>query len=330
MAALNLKLQLAGMVMVMVMLCVIQLSYSRKLSALVEEEAVVLSYHNGPLLTGRHIHVHVIWYGKFSPLQRSIVGDFVQSLGMGMGAKAKQPSVSTWWKTIERYKDASTNPLPSTTPINLGKQKLDESYSLGKSLKRSDIPTLLQHALKSGALPLPENSSNAVYLVLTSEDVSVEGFCMSSCGFHANMLPSTSHGNKLLAYAWVGNSGSQCPGQCAWPFHQPIYGPQTPPLVAPNADVGIDGMIINIATLLAGAVTNPFNTGYFQGDAAAPLEAVSACAGIYGKGAYSGYPGHLLLDATTGASFNAHGLNGRSFLLPAMWDPPTRSCKTTV
>eukprot|EP01018_Ginkgo_biloba_P030385 Gb_07645 [translate_table: standard] len=302
------------------------LGHPRKLCGLVEEKAVVLSYHNGPLLTVGP--VHVIWYGKFSPLQRSIVGDFVQSLGANLVGKAKQPSVSTWWKTIQRYKDASTRPLPSA-PINLGKQKLDESYSLGKTFKRSHIHTLLQHAFKSGALP---ENRNAVYLVLTSEDVSVEGFCMSSCGFHANMLPSTSNGNgnKLLVYAWVGNSARQCPGQCAWPFYQPIYGPQTTPLVAPNGDVGIDGMIINIATLLAGAVTNPFNTGYFQGNPAAPLEAVSACTGIYGKGAYPGYPGKLLLDPTTGASFNAHGVNGRRFLLPAMWDPASRTCKTTV
>jgi hypothetical protein len=223
----------------------------------------------------------------------------------------------------------------------LGKQVVGQGYSLGKSLKRADIAALVETAIKSGALPLLEN--NAVYLVLTSEDVTVEGFCMSSCGFHgslnllSNQKPTKSRmmGKKekhqqLLPYAWVGNSASQCPGQCAWPFHQPIYGPQTPPLVAPNGDMGIDGMIINIATVLAGAVTNPFNTGYFQGDAAAPMEAVSACPGIYGRGAYPGFPGELLVDETSGASYNAHGLDGRKFLVPAMWDPATNSCKTVL
>jgi len=166
---------------------------------------------------------------------------------------------------------------------------------------------------------------------------------MSSCGFHANfnllsqhqstrsrMMGKEEKHQQLLPYAWVGNSASQCPGQCAWPFHQPMYGPQTSPLVAPNGDVGIDGMIINIATVVAGAATNPFNTGYFQGDAAAPLEAVSACPGIYGKGAYPGFPGELLMDKTSGASYNARGVNGRTFLLPAMWDPATKSCQPLV
>ncbi|TJX32304.1 hypothetical protein E8P77_35740, partial [Soehngenia saccharolytica] len=168
---------------------------------------------------------------------------------------------------------------------------------------------MVESAVKSRALPPPGRHTNAVYLVLTSDDVAVERFCVSSCGYHEK-----TRGSRLV-YAWVGNAVTQCPGQCAWPFHQPLYGPQTPPLVSPNADVGIDGMIINIATVLAGAVTNPFKTGYFQGDAAAPLEAVSACVGIYGKGAYPGYPGQVPVDSITGASYNAHGVNGRKFLL---------------
>ncbi|RYR49892.1 hypothetical protein Ahy_A07g036413 isoform D [Arachis hypogaea] len=133
-----------------------------------------------------------------------------------------------------------------------------------------------------------------------------------------------------FAYIWVGNSETQCPGQCAWPFHQPIYGPQSPPLVAPNNDVGLDGMVINVASLLVGTATNPFGSGYFQGLKEAPLEAASACAGVYGKGAYPGSAGNLLVDPTTGASFNANGVNGRKYLLPALMDPKTQACSTLV
>nr|GEW41281.1 hypothetical protein [Tanacetum cinerariifolium] len=119
-------------------------------------------------------------------------------------------------------------------------------------------------------------------------------------------------------------------GQCAWPFHQPIYGPQGAPLVAPNNDVGMDGMVIYLASLLAGTATNPFGNGYYQGDAGAPLEAASACPGVYGKGAYPGYPGDLLVESTTGASYNAHGANGRKYLVPAMYDPSTSTCSTLL
>nr|CAD1826336.1 unnamed protein product [Ananas comosus var. bracteatus] len=124
--------------------------------------------------------------------------------------------------------------------------------------------------------------------------------------------------------------GGPVPGQCAWPFHRPIYGPQTPPLVAPNGDVGVDGMVINLASMIAGAVTNPFGDGFFQGPKEAPLEAATACAGVYGKGAYPGYAGDLLVDPTTGASYNANGAHGRKYLVPALFDPSTSSCSTLV
>ncbi|KAF8411436.1 hypothetical protein HHK36_003985 [Tetracentron sinense] len=282
---------------------------TRKLSALVQEQPLVLKYHNGPLLKG-NFTVNLVWYGKFSPIQRSILIDFLQSLN---SRKTPPPSVSSWWKTTEKYKAGSSNLL-------LGKQILDESYSLGKSLKTSHIVALAAKA----------DHKNAINVVFTATDVAVDGFCMSRCGTHGSARGSGLDKKSKFAYVWVGNSVSQCPGQCAWPFHQPIYGPQTPPLVSPNGDVGVDGMVINLATVLAGTVTNPFDNGYFQGPASAPLEAVSACTGVFGKGAYPGYAGQVLVDKTTGASYNARGVNGRKYLLPAMWDPQTSTCSTLV
>ncbi|XP_062022513.1 protein EXORDIUM-like 2 [Rosa rugosa] len=280
----------------------------RKLSALVEEQPLVLKYHNGALLKG-NITVNLIWYGHFTPIQRSIIVDFIQSLSSRRRAPLL-PSASSWWKTTEKYKTGSSN-------LVVGRQVLREAYTLGKSLTSSHLVALA--GVNKINAPL-----NAINVVLTSKDVVVDGFCRSRCGTHGS-----SRSGKA-AYVWVGNSESQCPGQCAWPFHQPMYGPQTPPLVAPNGDVGIDGMIINLATLLAGTVTNPYNNGYFQGPPTAPLEAVSACTGIFGTGSYPGNPGRVLVDKATGASYNAHGLNGRRFLLPAMWDPRTSACKPLV
>ncbi|PRQ24355.1 putative phosphate-induced protein [Rosa chinensis] len=280
----------------------------RKLSALVEQQPLVLKYHNGALLKG-NITVNLIWYGHFTPIQRSIIVDFIQSLSSRRRAPLL-PSASSWWKTTEKYKTGSSN-------LVVGRQVIREAYTLGKSLTSSHLVALA--GVNKINTPL-----NAINVVLTAKDVVVDGFCRSRCGTHGS-----SRSGKA-AYVWVGNSESQCPGQCAWPFHQPMYGPQTPPLVAPNGDVGIDGMIINLATLLAGTVTNPYNNGYFQGPPTAPLEAVSACTGIFGTGSYPGYPGRVLMDKATGASYNAHGLNGRRFLLPAMWDPRTSACKPLV
>ncbi|KAL4334988.1 hypothetical protein GQ457_07G023680 [Hibiscus cannabinus] len=297
-------------------------SAGRKLSDVVQDQSQLLTYHNGHLLSGKII-VNLIWYGKFKPSERAIVSDFVTSLSSPTSPLNNQPSVAQWWKTTEKYYHLSSKKSPLS--LSLGKQILDENYSLGKSLKNNQIVELASKG----------DQKNAINVVLTASDVVVEGFCMSRCGTHGSALGSTSGHIKAkkyskFAYIWVGNSQTQCPGQCAWPFHQPIYGPQTTPLIAPNNNVGLDGMVINLASLFAGTVTNPFGNGYFQGPAEAPLEASSACPGIYGKGAYPGYAGNLLVDATTGASYNAHGDNGRKYLLPALYDPSTSSCSTLV
>lgn len=280
-----------------------------RMLALVNQPPVILKYHNGQLLKG-NITVNLLWYGKFTPIQRSVLVDFLLSLNR---KSPRQPSVNTWWSTTGLYKGGPSN-------LAVGNQILDEKYSLGKSLKNRQVQHL---ALKAGGR---SKSTATLSLVLTAADVAVEDFCMSACGIHGYAR----YKKVRYAYAWVGNSETQCPGQCAWPFHQPLYGPQTPPLVAPNGDVGVDGMVINLGTVLAGAITNPFDDGYYQGPADGSLEAVSACTGIFGKGAYPGYPGEVLVDKTTGASYNAVGVNGREYLLPAMWDPHTSKCKTFV
>ncbi|XP_019174621.1 PREDICTED: protein EXORDIUM-like [Ipomoea nil] len=291
---------------------------SRKLNALYQEQPnQLLQYHKGPLLSGK-ISVNLIWYGKFKPSQRAIISDFFTSLS---GSQKSQPSVATWWKSTEKYYSLANSKKPLSLYLN--KQVLDESYSLGKSLTQEQLVSLASKG----------EVKDAVNVVLTAADVAVAGFCVNRCGTHGSYSSKTAHvkgKNNKFAYIWVGNSETQCPGYCAWPFHQPVYGPQSPPLVAPNNDVGLDGMVINLASLLAGTATNPFGNGYYQGEAAAPLEAASACPGVYGKGAYPGYAGDLLTDPTTGASYNAHGTNGRKYLLPALYDPSTSSCSTLV
>ncbi|KAJ4958742.1 hypothetical protein NE237_025853 [Protea cynaroides] len=289
----------------------------RRLTELVEDQSMTFQYHKGTLLSGK-ISINLIWYGNFKPTQRAIISDFVSSLSSSPASlnTQSQPSVLTWWKITDKYYSLSSkNKKPSSLSLQMGKQILDENYSLGKSLTRNQIVQLAAGG----------DHENAINVVLTAADVTVESFCMDSCGTHG------SQGKKSkFAYIWVGNSETQCPGQCAWPFHQPIYGPQNPPLVAPNNDVGMDGMVINLASLLAATATNPFGNGFYQGPADAPLEAASACPGIYGKGAYPGYAGELLVDSTTGASYNANGENGRKYLLPSLFDPSTASCSTVI
>lgn len=274
--------------------------------------AMAFEYHKGPLLSGRFT-VNLVWYGSFKPAQRAIITDFLASLSSSR--LQSQPSVATWWGSVGKYYRLASPRRPSSLTISLGKQLSDAAYSLGRSFTMPQVQALATKGKGVG-------QANAVTVVLTASDVAVDGFCRSRCGTHGLAGRSP--------YIWVGNSEKQCPGQCAWPFHQPIYGPQGPPLVAPNNDVGLDGMVINLATLLAGTATNPYGNGFYQGPKEAPLEAASACPGVYGKGAYPGYAGQLLVDPRSGASYNANGLNGRKYLVPALYDPSTSTCSTIV
>ena len=289
---------------------------------LVQPQPNLLTYHNGAVLNG-DIPVSILWYGRFTPAQKTIVSDFLLSLSAAPQA-SPAPSVSQWWSSIHQLylskaeavsENGARGGGSKNARVVLSGQVSDEGCSLGKSLKLSQLP-----ALAARARP----GKGGIALVLTAQDVAVEGFCMSRCGTHG------SDARAGTAYVWVGNSATQCPGQCAWPFHQPVYGPQAPPLVPPSGDAGMDGMVINVASMVAGAVTNPFGDGFYQGDRGAPLEAATACPGVYGKGAYPGYAGQLLVDKATGASYNANGAHGRKYLLPALFDPATSACATLV
>lgn len=287
---------------------------TRKLTALVKEQPLVLKYHNGNLLKGDYTF-NILMYGNFTSVQKSILLDFIESLSPLN--PPPPPSVSSWWAGTDAY-SYGHKAKPTNTNVTFG--LLFEMYGLSPSEK---------HLNSTALFDLEKNISGgkkSVGIVLTSSEVVVDGFCSSKCGTHGFLKKDKSD----VPYVWVGNSAKQCPGHCAWPFHKPVYGPQTPPLLPPNGDVGIDGMIINLATLFAGTVTNPYGNGYFQGPKGGGLEAVSACAGVFGKGSYPGYPGQVLVDKSTGASYNAQGINGRKYLLPAMWDPKTYKCATLV
>jgi hypothetical protein len=71
-----------------------------------------------------------------------------------------------------------------------------------------------------------------------------------------------------------------------------------------------DGFVINVASVVAGAVTNPLGDGFYQSYRGAPR--AGSRVGVYGKGAYDG---RLHVDEE---SYDAHG---RKFLLPALFDP---------
>ncbi|CAM0944062.1 unnamed protein product [Alopecurus aequalis] len=290
----------------------------RRMELYQPDPATMLSFHEGGAVLHGDIPVSILWYGEFKLAQKAVILDFLDSLTTA--PQAASPSVAQWWSTIdEKYiSPVTSDGAAKKTRLLLANQLsdgADGAPSMGNSLTLAQITAL-------AATTKPQKGGIAV--VFTAEDVAVEGFAMGRCSLHG------SDASAGTTYIWVGNPATQCPGECAWPFHQPAYGPQGPPLVAPNADVGVDGMVMNLASMLAGTATNPFGNAYYQGSSDAPLEACTTCPGVFGSGSYPGYAGDLKVDTATGASYNANGARGRKYLLPALYDISTSACSTLV
>lgn len=280
-------------------------------------EFVHLRYHMGPVLTA-NITVHPIWYGSWLPSQKKIIRGFIRSISAG---EAKRPSVHGWWSTVRLYTDQTGANI--TTIVRLGEEKNDRFYSHGKSLTRLSIQSVIKNAISARTKPLPTNPRGGLYLLLTSKDVYVEQFCGQVCGFHYFTFPSIV--GYTLPYAWVGNSATQCPGICAYPFAVPTYIPGLKPVKSPNGDVGVDGMISVIAHELAELATNPLVNAWYAGqDPSFPTEIADLCEGIYGTGGGGSYTGQML-TGRDGATYNMNGI-GRRFLVQWVWNPVVSYC----
>lgn len=297
----------------------------RRLATLVSPQPLVLPYHNGPILSGKKniTKLYVIFYGEFTKLQRHTLRRFLRSLAPPRHrARASIPTVAKWWEITKGYLDVYGESVAQLL-IPSGEIQ-DEGYSRGMNLNQTDVEALVINSLTTFDV-----SARSLYIVVTASDVEVEGFCQETCGQHAYLYPSDITGGQMLPYVWVGDAATQCPGLCCWPFANVNYTfmeDMPEPLLPPSGDVGADGMVMNLATLIAGAATDPYQNAYYQGDAAAPVEAAEACRGIFGNGAYAGYPGDLMRDNATGASFNLFGFRGDKFLVPWMWNPSTFAC----
>ncbi|XP_058085475.1 protein EXORDIUM-like 3 [Magnolia sinica] len=280
-------------------------------------EIVHLRYHMGPVLTA-NITVHPIWYGTWQPSQKHIIRSFLRSIP---AVQAKSPSVSGWWDIVRLYTDQTGANITGT--VHLGAEKDDRFYSHGKSLTRLSIQSVIKSAVFASKRPLPINPRGGLYLLLTSHDVHMQDFCGQVCGFHYFTFPSIV--GYTLPYAWVGNSATQCPGVCAYPFSVPVYIPGLKPLKAPNGDIGVDGMVSVIAHELAELATNPLINAWYAGqDPSFPTEIADLCEGIYGTGGGGSYTGQMLNDED-GATYNLNGI-GRRFLVQWIWHPVYNYC----
>ncbi|KAK1262239.1 hypothetical protein QJS04_geneDACA018984 [Acorus gramineus] len=280
-------------------------------------DLVHLRYHMGPVLSSP-INLYLIWYGHWPAPARSLLRDFLLSLS---DPSVPSPSVHQWWSTASLYTDQTGSNI--TRSISIAAESLASDYSRGSSLTRLSVQQVISDQISASQLPVDHR--HGVYLVLTSSDVQMQDFCRAVCGFHYFTFPSIV--GHTLPYAWVGDSGKQCPEVCAYPFAVPAYmGSGVGALRPPNGEVGWDGMVSVIGHELAELSSNPLVNAWYAGeDPTAPTEIADLCEGLYGSGGGGGYIGQVARDGE-GRSFNLKGRNGRRFLVQWLWSPVLKAC----
>ncbi|KAM0027582.1 putative protein EXORDIUM [Helianthus debilis subsp. tardiflorus] len=271
----------------------------------------------GPVLSP-NITVHLIWYGSWKPGDKRIIREFINSIS---ASQSPSPSVAQWWKALETYTDVTGSKV--TRSVTLGQEKNDRFLSHGRKLTRLDVQSVISTAIRAKTKPLPADPTGGLYLVLTSSDILVEGFCQSVCAFHYFTFQSIV--GYTLPFAWVGNSEKMCPSYCAFPFVVPDYMHGVKALKPPNGQPGVDAMISVIGHELAELATNFLVNGWYGGDDPTfPTEVGDLCEGQYGRGGGGGYVGEILTDAT-GAAYNLNGYR-RKFLVQWIYSHVEHRC----
>lgn len=218
-----------------------------------------IEYHNGPVMHGSS-NVYFIWYGCWGTTgcnyggtndatTMTLLPEFLINLGS-----------SPYFQINAGYPDA--NGAAPSGDLVLGGQVVDR-YSRGNPLSEADLGAVVANQMATFGLPV---DLSAIYVILTSADVSVEDtnthFCITCCQRHGHFTYSGGE----FKYVFVGNP-ARCPGSCA-------SGAPTP-----NGNLQSDWMALWLAHALSGTVTNPLGTGWYDHFA---LENADKCEDTYG------------------------------------------------
>jgi hypothetical protein len=210
-------------------------------------------YHNGPVM--HKGTVYLIYYGNVAANTQTIINNFLSDV-----------NGSAPWSVNGTYYDLAPQPSPgpvqSTYNFTMPSGVVNshgwdgsvfyDNYSQGSSLGTSSTQKIVAHAL-STVSPDP----SGVYIVITSPDVKVSGFCTSFCAYHSSS--STIANGFKIRYALVPDPTQKCSG-CNGGIA--VYGDK----VTPNGDMGADTITDDIMHELSETVSDPdINAWYTSG-----------------------------------------------------------------
>ena len=204
-------------------------------------------YHGGPVMNISN-SVYAIYYGtKFASTTQPIINDFLYGL-----SGSPEYGVNTTYNAGDSTPDippAYSFKPPASSSANPSGSVYWDNYSQGTQLGSTSVPKIVANAINNGLSYDP----NGVYLVITSPDVKISGFCNSFCAYHtsSDVTVSTGAGGSVhVRYALIPDPTQRCTacnGSIA------VYGDS----ITPNGDMGADTMTDDIIHELSETVTDP-------------------------------------------------------------------------
>ena len=212
-------------------------------------------YHGGAVMVSA-TNLYIVYYGKFTTRQHTILDTFLQNLG-GTGAF----NVNTeYYNKQGKHVENILNYHPSTDAY-------DDAYSLGKSLSGNFDTKILHNAVAGGHLPA---DVNGIYILTVSPDVKLPSSVW--CAYHSNTGAIVS--GKDIKYALAADPPSSILSSCSG--NLAIYHDKT----SPNGDIGMDEVVDSLIHEISETVTDPDGTAWYTSNGS---ENGDLCNFTYGK-----------------------------------------------
>ncbi|GJP50112.1 hypothetical protein CLOM_g9252 [Closterium sp. NIES-68] len=267
--------------------------------------AAPMQYWGGPVMTGNpSVNVYIIYYGNWpAGSGQNVIENFIRSLSRDSNRQGdpSERKVKYWWAINEPYFQKLDGGKKNVSrKVRLSGTVYDK-YSVGKSFGENTVWKVVSSKVGDGKAF--SYDPHGIYLLLTSKDVMIPGYCTEYCGYHTMDYI----GSNGVVYSLVGHHG-QCADGC---------GAQS---TSPNGNPAIDATVSTIAHEVAEAATDPdASAGWFDKAGEENADKCSYEVGATKTGRDNRGNEYL---------YNLVGMKGMRFLIQQNWDRLKNKCVT--
>ncbi len=247
----------------------------------------VIKYHHGPVMTAPSNTIYIIYYGSFPVTgaandTRTVLNDFFATVGG-----------SPQYNVNHTYTDGSGAKIVNALHFDPVATVYMDDYSLGKTIRDSDIPKIVANTITAGHLPADDN---AIYFVVSAPDATSR--LVSGCAWHDGSTSLIAgHAIKYSSIpVYAGANLNGCSGSVQ-NFHETN---------SPNDNLEADNALDSFMHELSEAVTDPLPSSGWVTKAGA--ENGDLCNFNYGT----------TYLAPNGTHADAH-IGNRDYLVQAIW-----------